>query len=120
MVQIHVMGLIYDVCVWSGPARETVQIESIPRGELEGGFGCPLTMSESSPSSSSLPSTSPPSSVPSPALSTLSLADPKDVTENDRQEATRLKAEANRAFICMPSGSNYIAYLLICLLPRRP
>ncbi|KAI0256163.1 Metallo-dependent phosphatase-like protein [Lactifluus subvellereus] len=54
-------------------------------------------MSESSPSS--LLSTSPPSSVPSPALSTLSLADPKEVTEKDRQEAARLKAEANKAFI---------------------
>ena len=36
--------------------------------------------------------------VPSPALSTLSLADPKEVTENDRQEAAQLKADANKAF----------------------
>ncbi|KAN0102476.1 Metallo-dependent phosphatase-like protein [Russula decolorans] len=54
-------------------------------------------MSESS--SSSLSSTTPPSSViPSPALSTLSLADPKDITEDDRQQAAKLKADANQAF----------------------
>jgi hypothetical protein len=60
-------------------------------------------MSESPPSSSSspVPSTSPPSSIPSPALSTLSLADSKEVPEKDKQEATRLKAEANKAFTCM-------------------
>jgi len=57
-------------------------------------------MSDSSQSSPSLSSTTPPSSaVPSPALSTLSLADPKEVTENDRQEAAQLKADANKAFI---------------------
>jgi serine/threonine-protein phosphatase 5 len=54
-------------------------------------------MSESS--SSSLPSTTPPSSViPSPTLSTLSLADPKEITEDDRREAAKLKADANQAF----------------------
>lgn len=54
-------------------------------------------MSESS--SSSLSSTTPPSSEPSPALSTLSLTDLKEVSDEDRQEAARLKADANKAFI---------------------
>ncbi|KAI9509155.1 phosphoprotein phosphatase [Russula earlei] len=56
-------------------------------------------MSDSSLSSPSLSSTTSPSSVvPSPSLSTLSLTDPKEVTESDRQEATQLKADANKAF----------------------
>jgi hypothetical protein len=59
-----------------------------------------VSMSESSQPSPS-PSTTPPSSVPSPALSTLSLSDLKEVTESDRQEATKLKADANKAFVCM-------------------
>ncbi|KAH8985935.1 phosphoprotein phosphatase [Lactarius hatsudake] len=43
------------------------------------------------------PTTSP--SVPSPALSTLSLTDLKDVSDKDRQEAAQLKADANKAFL---------------------
>ncbi|KAI9461247.1 phosphoprotein phosphatase [Lactarius psammicola] len=38
-------------------------------------------------------------SEPSPALSTLSLTDLKEVSDKDRQEATRLKADANKAFL---------------------
>ena len=61
------------------------------------------TMSESSQSTSSLSSTTSPSSVPSPALSTLSLTDRKEVSDEDRQEAARLKADANKAFLGMLS-----------------
>jgi hypothetical protein len=68
-------------------------------------------MSESS--SPSLSSTTPPSSViPSPALSTLSLADPKEITEDDRQEAAKLKVDANQAFSCM------LADLITSFFPR--
>jgi len=56
-------------------------------------------MSESSQSASSLSPTTTPSSVPSPALSTLSLTDRKEVSDEDRQEAARLKADANKAFL---------------------
>ncbi|KAA1476031.1 hypothetical protein DENSPDRAFT_489269 [Dentipellis sp. KUC8613] len=57
-------------------------------------------MSTLSSSSSSERST-PPSTVPSPALSSLSISDaePKEVSEEDKQEAAKLKAEANKAFL---------------------
>lgn len=56
-------------------------------------------MSESSQSTSSLSPNTSLSSVPSPALSTLSLTDLKEVSDKDRQEAARLKADANKAFL---------------------
>ncbi|KAN0129198.1 Metallo-dependent phosphatase-like protein [Lactarius tabidus] len=56
-------------------------------------------MSESSQSSSSLSPNTSPSSAPSPALSSLSLTDLKEVSDEDRQEAARLKADANKAFL---------------------
>lgn len=56
-------------------------------------------MSESSQSTSSLSPNTSLSSVPSPALSTLSLTDLKEVSDEDRQEAARLKADANKAFL---------------------
>jgi hypothetical protein len=68
------------------------------------------TMSESSQSTSSLSPTTSPSSVPSPALSTLSLTDRKEVSDEDRQEAARLKADANKAFLGM------LSKLAACLL----
>jgi hypothetical protein len=55
-------------------------------------------MGESSQSSTSLSPTTSPSSVPSPALSTLSLTDLKEVPDKDKQEAARLKTDANKAF----------------------
>ncbi|KAI0321169.1 phosphoprotein phosphatase [Amylostereum chailletii] len=54
--------------------------------------------STSVPSSPALTSSTPLSSAPSPALSTLSLSDPKEVTEHDLAESAKLKAEANKAF----------------------
>ena len=71
------------------------------------------TMSEASQSSSSLSSTTTPSSVPSPALSTLSLTDLKEVSDEDRQEAVRLKADANKAFLGM------LSKLAVCLLSEN-
>jgi len=74
-------------------------------------------MSESSSTSRS--STTPPSSViPSPTLSTLSLTDPKEVTEDDRQEAAKLKADANKAF----SSRNFLkaAQLYSEAIARNP
>ena len=67
-------------------------------------------MSESSQSSQSSSTTTTPSSVPSPALSTLSLTDLKEVSDEDRQEAARLKADANKAFLGM------LSKLAACLL----
>ncbi|KAI0268648.1 Metallo-dependent phosphatase-like protein [Gloeopeniophorella convolvens] len=55
-------------------------------------------MSDSTSSSPSLPSSTPPTSVPSPAIATLSLSDVKEVTDQDREKAARLKADANKAF----------------------
>ncbi|KAF9049945.1 Metallo-dependent phosphatase-like protein [Panaeolus papilionaceus] len=52
-------------------------------------------MTDSSTSSPSLSSTTPPSSVPSPQLQSLSLA---DISNEDKAEAARLKALANKAF----------------------
>jgi hypothetical protein len=66
-------------------------------------------MSESSQSTSSLSPNTSLSSVPSPALSTLSLTDLKEVSDKDRQEAARLKADANKAFL----GT-------VCLANRQP
>ncbi|PPR05835.1 hypothetical protein CVT26_010115 [Gymnopilus dilepis] len=51
---------------------------------------------QSSTSSPSLTASTPPSSVPSPELKKLNLGG--DVTEEAKQEALRLKAEANKAF----------------------
>ena len=68
-------------------------------------------MGESSQSTPSLSPNSSPSSVPSPALSTLSLTDLKEVSDKDRQEAARLKADANKAFLGMLS-------ILVALLTR--
>ncbi|VDB87338.1 unnamed protein product [Peniophora sp. CBMAI 1063] len=56
--------------------------------------------SSSTPSSPALSARStPPSSAPSPTLSTLSLSDPKELSEQDLAEAAKLKAAANKAFI---------------------
>lgn len=49
-------------------------------------------------SSPSLDASTPPSSIPSPELGNLHLNN--EVTEEDKQEATRLKAAANKAFTC--------------------
>lgn len=53
--------------------------------------------SESSASEPSSPVSTPPSSVPSPQIASLSL-DPVHVSEEDKAEALKLKAEANKAF----------------------
>jgi serine/threonine-protein phosphatase 5 len=74
-------------------------------------------MSESSQSTPPLSSTPPSSAIPSPALSTLSLTDPKEVTEDDRQEAAKLKADANKAFVCKLSRPNFIDRSLIPTIP---
>jgi serine/threonine-protein phosphatase 5 len=70
-------------------------------------------MSESSQSSSSLSPNTSPSSAPSPALSSLSLTDLKEVSDEDRQEAARLKADANKAFLGM------LSELVACLLAEN-
>jgi serine/threonine-protein phosphatase 5 len=74
-------------------------------------------MSESSENSPSVSSTPPSSAIPSPALSTLSLTDPKEVTENDRQEAAQLKADANKAFLCKFRRPNLIGDSLTLVIP---
>jgi len=53
------------------------------------------------PSSPSVLAETPPSSLPSPSLSSLSLTDNKEVSEEDRKQATRLKTVANEAFASM-------------------
>lgn len=53
-------------------------------------------MSESSSSVPSSPKSTPPSSIPSPELATLSLA---DISEENKQEAAKIKSEANKAFV---------------------
>lgn len=59
-------------------------------------------MSVSSTSSvPSSPVSTPPSSLPSPSLSTLSI---KDISDEDREAAAKLKAEANKAFTSESSG----------------
>ncbi len=69
-------------------------------------------MSESSQFTPSLSSITSPASVPSPALSTLSLTDLKEVSHKDRQEAARLKADANKAFLGMLN--ELTVYLVSC------
>jgi hypothetical protein len=54
--------------------------------------------SASTPSSPATSETSL-SSLPSPTLSTLSLSDVKEVLQHDAEEAAKLKAGANKAFI---------------------
>ncbi len=58
--------------------------------------------------------TTTPSSVPSPALSTLSLTDLKEVSDKDKQEAAQLKADANKAFL------GKLSKLVACLLAKLP
>jgi len=52
---------------------------------------------QSTTSSPSLSASSPPSTVPTPELSKLQLA-PEEVSEEDKAEAARLKAQANKEF----------------------
>ena len=65
------------------------------------------TMADSSSSTSSspsLPASTPPSSVPSPEIQNLSLSEtPRVVSDEDKAEALKLKAEANKAFISEPT-----------------
>ena len=77
-----------------------------------------VSMSESS-ESSSVSSTPPSSAIPSPALSSLTLTDPKEVTENDRQEAAQLKADANKAFLCKLRCPALIGHSLTLAMPLR-
>lgn len=56
---------------------------------------------QSSTSSPSLTASTSPSSVPSPELKKLNLG--SDVSEEAKQEALRLKTEANKAFTCQSS-----------------
>jgi len=74
-------------------------------------------MSESSESSPSVSFTPPSLAIPSPALSSLSLTDPKEVTENDRQEAAQLKADANKAFLCKLRCPALIGHPLTLAMP---
>ncbi|KAF5326277.1 hypothetical protein D9611_000049 [Ephemerocybe angulata] len=68
-------------------------------------------MSDSSTSSSpSLAGSTPPSSLPSPEIQTLSLADtPREISDADKAEAAKLKAEANKAFVAhdFPNAAKY-------------
>ncbi|KAF5351642.1 hypothetical protein D9756_007546 [Leucocoprinus leucothites] len=49
-------------------------------------------------SSPALTASSPPSSIPSPQMQNLTLADLPPVSDEDKAEATRIKAQANKAF----------------------
>lgn len=78
-------------------------------------------MSDQSTSSPSLSASSPPSSVPpSPELGKLNISN--EVSEEDKQEAARLKAAANKAFTCQFSDPtvNQFPVLLTRLGPFRP
>lgn len=100
----------------AGPAGEKGRVGTKRQAPTE---ECSLiiSMRDSSHSFPALSSTPLSSAVPSPALSTLSLVDPKEVTENDRQEAAQFKADANKAFICTLTRSNRIGCPLILPLP---
>jgi hypothetical protein len=63
----------------------------------------------SSPGSPEILTSTPPSSIPSPNIESFSLNE-SEITEQDRQEASRLKAEANQAFRGVYRRSRFIIH----------